>query len=249
MLELFYDLLARIGYTDPLHPPFAHMPIGMVVAALVFGFLALLSRRPVLWVSAHHGLVLGLVFWFPTVLAGYLDWQRYYAGAWLFPIEAKLVLAATLLVLLIIGIVLARRQPPRSIGLIGVYGLAFANVVALGYFGGHLVFGGNAPPAPKQYQAGREVFRVCSGCHAHGGNIIAPNLPLRNAPQLEKFSDFLEFLRDPKLPSGATGPMPPFSTHRISEQQARELYDYIVNVIVKPKRDNTDSDGESRAHR
>jgi uncharacterized membrane protein len=237
MLDFIYNVLAAIGYTDPVHPPLAHMPIGLTVGALLLGLSALLARRPILGLSAHHCLILALIFVFPTVLLGYMDWQRYYAGAWLFPIKMKLGLAGVLLVLLTLGVVLGRKEEERRWGLIGVYTLSFFTVTGLGYFGGHLVFGGNAPAAPAEFQAGQKVFTACSGCHAHGGNIIDPKLTLRNAPQLEAFDKFRDYIRDPEMPDGSPGEMPAFGKARISDQQARELYDYIIHVIVKPKRE------------
>jgi mono/diheme cytochrome c family protein len=237
VLSFVYDLLEKVGYTDPVHPPFVHFPIAAAGAALVFILVARALGRPVLRVSARHVFILGLAFWFPAVLAGYMDWQRYYAGAWLLPVEIKMILAGVLLVLFVIGFLLARRaQPPRG-SLMLVYGLSFVNVVALGYLGGHLVFGSNTPLAPAAYRAGQKVFTTCSGCHPHGGNILYPNLTLRNAPQLESFEKFQKFIRNPEMPSGRKGPMPPFPLRRISEQQARELYDYIMHVIVKPNRE------------
>jgi mono/diheme cytochrome c family protein len=79
----------------------------------------------------------------------------------------------------------------------------------------------------------------CSGCHAHGGNAILPNYPLRSAPELGKFEDFRQFIRNPRLPSGAEGPMPAFPPSRISETQAHQLYEYITHVVEKPSRQPT----------
>jgi uncharacterized membrane protein len=237
MLSFIYDWLQKLGYSDPIHPPFVHMPIGAGVMALGFVLFAWVFKRRGLGISAHHVFLLGLLFWFPSVLAGLMDWQHYYAGAWLLPIELKMILAGVLLALFVVGWLLARRpQPPRA-SIFVVYGLSFVNVVALGYLGGHLVFGSNTPPGPAAYRAGQQAFTACSGCHPHGGNILDANLPLRNAPQLESFEKFADFLRDPKLPSGKPGPMPPFPRARMSEQQAKELYEYIVLVIVKPNRE------------
>jgi mono/diheme cytochrome c family protein len=74
------------------------------------------------------------------------------------------------------------------------------------------------------------------GCHPHGANILKPNLPLRTAPQLAEFKSFEKFIRDPKMPDGSTGVMPAFVPAKISDQQARELYEYIQQVIEHPVR-------------
>jgi len=110
-------------------------------------------------------------------------------------------------------------------------------VASLGYFGGQIVYGGKSPGAQPPFQDGQKLFENhCSGCHAHGGNSIMSNFPLRDAPALDKLEDFLAFIRAPTLPGGVSGPMPPFAQSTISAQQSGELYDYITRVIDKPPR-------------
>ncbi len=213
------------------------MPIGLVTGALVLGLVAWLFRRPSLWPSTRHCLILALLFLIPTALLGYMDWQHYYAGAWLFYIKIKLILAGVLLVLLSIGLIVTRKSEGNPIATLTVYSLSFFTVVALGYYGGQLVFGGWTPTAPKEFQIGARIFKGnCSGCHPHGGNIIATNLPLILAPQLADFGTFLAYVRDPKMPNGSKGEMPDFPPTKISEPQARDLYQYIVTVLKTPKR-------------
>jgi mono/diheme cytochrome c family protein len=118
-----------------------------------------------------------------------------------------------------------------------IYLLCFLTVSSLGYFGGQIVYGGNTPIGTTQFQSGQKLFENhCSGCHAHGGNSIMSNFPLRDAPELDKFEDFLTFIRGPTLPGGVDGPMPPFAQSTISAEEARELYDYITQVMDKPQR-------------
>jgi mono/diheme cytochrome c family protein len=121
--------------------------------------------------------------------------------------------------------------------LLPIYALCFITVAALGYFGGQLVYGGRTPSGEVQFRPGELVFDSnCSGCHAHGGNAILPNYPLRSAPELSTFEDFHKFIRNPRLSSGAKGPMPAFPPSKISEKQALQLYEYITHVIDKPNR-------------
>ena len=101
-----YNALAAIGFTDPIHPPLTHMPIGLVVAALIFGFAGWILRRPFLSQAGRYCLVLAWLFIFPTVLLGFMDWQQFYQGAWLLPIIVKIGLAGFLFVLLSIGVIL-----------------------------------------------------------------------------------------------------------------------------------------------
>ena len=75
--------------------------------------------------------------------------------------------------------------------------------------------------------AGEAVFqRNCAGCHANGGNVIKPAKPLKGAPAMQKFDTFLAWIRNPAQP------MPVFSTSKISDQQAKELYDYILKATA-----------------
>jgi mono/diheme cytochrome c family protein len=62
----------------------------------------------------------------------------------------------------------------------------------------------------------------CASCHAKGGNIIKPDQPLKGSPGMKRFEVFLPWIRNPKPP------MPPFPPSTISDQQAKELYDYIL---------------------
>ena len=237
MIDTIYLFLEKLGYPHPLHPPLTHMPIGLVTGALVLGLVAWLFRRTSLWPSARHCLILALLFLIPTALFGYMDWQHYYAGAWLFYIKMKLILAGVLLVLLSIGLIVTRKSEVNPIASLTIFSLSFFTVVALGYFGGQLVFGGWTPTAPKELQIGARIFKGnCSGCHPHGGNIIATNLPLNIAPQLADFDTFRAYVRHPEMPNGSTGEMPDFPPTKISDQQARELYQYIVKVLKTPKR-------------
>jgi mono/diheme cytochrome c family protein len=107
----------------------------------------------------------------------------------------------------------------------------------LGFFGGQLVYHGFSPEAPEQFKSGRHIFEShCSGCHRRGENIIEPNLPLRNAPQLKNFNDFLKYIRDPHMPDGSPGPMPRFTVDKLSDQEAKQLYDYLYFAFLVQKR-------------
>jgi uncharacterized membrane protein len=237
VFNFVYEFLARLGYTHPIHPTEVHMPIGLVVAAFIFAWIALLFRRPNLARTARHCVILAFIWVFPTMLFGIMDWYHYYAGAVPFPIKMKLIFAPVLLILLAAAVIIGYKKGAESRTVLATYCLCFVTVIILGYFGGQLVYGVKTPPPPENLKAGAKVFSVnCKGCHPHGGNILKPNLPLRNAPQLADFNSFQAFIGDPKLPDGSKGPMPAFQSDKISNQQARELYEYIDQVIIHPKR-------------
>jgi mono/diheme cytochrome c family protein len=87
-------------------------------------------------------------------------------------------------------------------------------------------------PQETDTAAGENLFKIhCAACHPGGGNTMMPNRPLRGAPQLADFNTFVAFLRDPRLPDGSRGPMPPSSADTITDAQAKSLYHYILDVL------------------
>jgi hypothetical protein len=149
----------------------------------------------------------------------------------------RLIFAPALLVLLAAAVIIGFKKGAESKAVLAIYCLCFVTVVILGFFGGQLVYGLKAPTPPADVKAVAELFSAnCKGCHPNGGNIIKPSLPLRSAPQLADFKSFEGFIRDPKMPDGSAGVMPAFTSAKISAQQAKELYDYIGQVIMHPVR-------------
>lgn len=237
MIETIYNLLEKIGYIHPIHPPFTHGPIGAVIVAFCLGLAAVLWRRQNLLLSAHYAVIIAFILLIPTVLAGIMDWQHYYSGAWIFPIQIKIALAITLFILLSITLIVFWIKDVRPSILIMLFTLCIFNVGGLGYFGGQLVYEGRIPEVSEDFLPGRKIFvNHCSGCHPNGGNILFPNLPLRTAPQLKSYQTFIEFVRNPRLPNGSKGPMPSFTLGKLSELQAEELYGYIIHGLANPSR-------------
>jgi cytochrome c6 len=72
---------------------------------------------------------------------------------------------------------------------------------------------------------GEEEFKKnCASCHPNGGNVIEPEDTIKGSPKLRDFETFLSWIRKP------VQPMPTFSPSQLSEEQARQLYDYIVEA-------------------
>jgi mono/diheme cytochrome c family protein len=142
-----------------------------------------------------------------------------------------------LLIFLGLAIFFGRGGRFASKVVLACYALAFLTVVALGYFGAQLAFGAKVPAAPPEYQAGEKIYvRDCSACHPYGGNIVNARLSVTGAPQLVDFRIFLLYLRDPKQPKPNIALMPIVPPKKISDEQAKQLYDYITNVIERPRR-------------
>lgn len=225
MLNAFYRAMEAIGYNHPVHPTQVNMPIGLVVGALVLALAGVLVKKPPLSSAARYSIAVAFFFVIVTVAAGVMDWLHYYSGVWLFPIKVKVGLATFLFFLLGGAILLGRRSNGASAALIAVYVVAFFTVVTLGYFGANLVFGGRTPPAASRYKAGEEIYRLeCSGCHPYGGNAISPDDHVIGSDKLRTPDIFFSWIRNPRAP------MPPFPPKRISDGQAKELYDYASQL-------------------
>ncbi len=225
MIEFMYKFLEKIGYAHPLHPPWTHIPMGLVMGAFIFILVGLILRRPILPMLAYRRIVLlALISAFPTMLFGYTDWQHFYEGAWLFPIKVKLALSGVLLILLYAAFRHSRHAEAESRRTLTIFALCFVTVTALGYFGGQLTFEGQAPSqtVPMKYAAGEKLYiENCGDCHPGGEGII-------NTRPLSNFKTFRAFLSNPK------GDMPPFPPEKLSDQQVMRLYHYIKGVLWKP---------------
>lgn len=237
MIDQLYDLLARLGYSHPVHPPLTHGPIGAVIVAFLLAMVVWRWPTRNLLQSAYYAVIIAFLLYFPTVLVGLLDWQHYFYGALIFAIKMKVALATSLLLLLSVCLFVGRKPQTPVWVMQSLYSLCLMNVLGLGYFGGQLVYEGRVPEAGEGFSTGRQIFiKRCSGCHVNGGNIFYPNLPLRSAPQLASYQDFAAFIREPRLPNGEKGPMPVFKQSKLPDQQVRELYDYVVNGLATPNR-------------
>jgi uncharacterized membrane protein len=226
MIDLIYQLMEKIGYLHPIHPPFTHIPMGLVIGAFIFALVALLFRRSVLPSIAYRRIIfLAFIFAIPTALFGYMDWQHFYDGEWLFVIKIKLVLTGIFIILLLIELI-GRKKGGETKRSFTIYTLCFLTIAALGYFGGQLVFEGEGRPekVPMRFLVGEKLFAAnCNDCHPRGGDIL-------NAPQLLDFKKFTALLHDP--PNGMTR----FSPEQITDQKAMRLYLYLVQLSGQKKK-------------
>jgi len=153
MIHSFYQFLGKLGYNHPIHPMITHITIGLTIGTLVFAVVSILFRRVRLKLTAWHCAVLAVISVVPTALFGYMDWQEKFGGQWMTTIIIKMVLAGALFVCLLVGLLLGRARKgeseesaskpwrnPRSIAALVLYAVCTGIVIALGYFGGSLVY-------------------------------------------------------------------------------------------------------------
>jgi len=228
MIKAFYDLMNALGYHHPVHPTEVHMPIGLIVGAFIFAVAAFLFRWKKIEPTPRYCIILAIIWVFPTMLLGIMDWQYYYAGAWITPIKVKLVVTPILIVLLAAGIYLGGKFGAVSIRLLPVYFLLVCAVTILGYFGGELTFSGRTIAAPSQYLAGQQIYAVsCTACHPGGGNALQPDKPIVRSSLLKSRQIFEFWLRHP------ASPMPAFPEADMPADQVTDLYGYVIHVMGK----------------
>ncbi len=132
MIESIYQLMAKIGYTHPLHPPATHLPAGLIIGGFLFALVAWVFNRKNVAQSARHCFILALIMAIPTILLGLMDWQKRFGGAYIFEIKMKLVLAGILLFLLLIAAVYGTLAGGLTKTLVAIYTLCLLTVVGLG---------------------------------------------------------------------------------------------------------------------
>lgn len=234
-MDTIYRLLYTIGYHHPLHPAMTHIPVGLVVGAFILAVLSLAFHRENMARAAKLCAVIALVSIFPTALLGIMDWQHYFAGGWIYPIEIKIVLASLLVIILCIAAIFLRNVPASSKAVI-MCGLSSLIALGLGYFGGQLVYTGRVPAASPGLEKGAYLFRAnCSGCHPYGGNIVDREAILTGSPELRDLKVFIRFIRDPRLDNGKRGPMPVFTLSRVSDAEAQVLWAYLSDAVGPKK--------------
>jgi uncharacterized membrane protein/cytochrome c5 len=174
MIKSIYQIMVSIGYTHPLHPALTHIPVGLVIGAWLFYLCAILFKKETWGRTAHHCGALALIGTIPTIIAGILDWQQFYAGVMLTPIKIKLCLAFLLIILLIIFVL--SRSGSTLFSFLSLT-CALITVVFIGYFGGELVYGPQNAKISTQKEVtplvaqGATIFsQNCSGCHYNDSN-------------------------------------------------------------------------------
>jgi mono/diheme cytochrome c family protein len=232
-MEAIYKFLEGMGIYHPLHPPFTHIPVGLVIGALIFILASVILRRPDMKKTAWHCFVLALIFAVPTTFLGVTDWQHFYASTWSNPIQIKVALTVVLFVLLLAGAILAPSKKTSYPLIILIYLLSSMTVAALGFYGAQLVYAAKGP-AGADFQQGEKLYAAnCGACHPNGGNAISPDLPVLNSPQMKDPNTFIKFNRSPVKADGSRGIMPAFTKDKLSDDDLRQIYQYVKGVLAK----------------
>jgi uncharacterized membrane protein len=229
-IDSFYRLVSNLGFPDPIHVTLVHIPMGLVIGAFLFSLISSLTARKSLAVTAYYCSSLALLFLFPVIVFGYMDWRHFYLAAWLTPIKIKMVLSVILGLLLLTAFLLGFNGKESSKAILVLYTLCLITIIGLGWFGARIVYGEKTQVSSKNNPIGEKIFAAnCHICHTDGGNKFSPGQPLRNSDGLQDFSTFSSLIRHPEEP------MPAFTVSRISDKDARELYDYVVNEFRCPE--------------
>lgn len=138
MTEIIFDFLNQVGFKHPLHPALTHIPMGMVMGAVIFRLASFLPRLKFLAKTGYHCVILGLLGMAPTAFTGYLDWQHSFGGEWEFLIILKMVLAAVLTIVLALIAIKDDPENRKFDQLTFFYIITLVLAIGLGFSGGEL---------------------------------------------------------------------------------------------------------------
>jgi uncharacterized membrane protein len=141
MIDSFYNLLAMLGFTHPIHPIVVHAPMGLVIGCVAFSLASFVWTNKHFEQSAYHCALLALISVIPVYIAGLLDWQYVFAGDWSKWIVIKMILGIVLTVALAFA-VQQKVQGASKKKMLVIYFILLGICGGLGYSGGELLYGG-----------------------------------------------------------------------------------------------------------
>ncbi len=237
MIEYLYQLVQQTGYNHPLHPAATHLPVGCIMAAFFFVMISRSLRKPAFYQSARHCIGLALLFLPITALLGYMDWQHSMAGAMIWPIKIKLVLAGCLFLLLVV-VVNLRRGLSRPGGFyIFLCLICLALVTGLGYYGGEIVYATKSAvksvsAMDADAQKGAVLFQQkCSFCHLHDQTATKVGPGLKGLTQKTRMPTSRWPLNEQSIRKQIVTPfkdMPPFES--LTEDELNQLVAYLKTL-------------------
>lgn len=141
MTEIIFEFLNKIGFMHPVHPALTHIPMGMVMGAVIFRLGSFLPKLKFLAKTGYHCIILGLIGVPPTVFSGYLDWQHTFGGEWEFLIILKMVLAVLLTITLATIAIIDDPEDQKLDKKTALYLVIVLIAIGLGFSGGELQYG------------------------------------------------------------------------------------------------------------
>jgi mono/diheme cytochrome c family protein len=95
-------------------------------------------------------------------------------------------------------------------------------------FGDSIIFPGSAALSAPD---GANLYAIhCGACHAQGGNIINPALPVKGSAKIKSLAIFTAYNRNPLKADGSKGVMPAFPADKISDQEMKLIYEYSLTL-------------------
>lgn len=97
-------------------------------------------------------------------------------------------------------------------------------------FGDSILFPGNTPLFAQAPDGAKLYATHCGACHAQGGNIINPALPVTGSGKMKSLAIFTAYNRNPLKADGSKGAMLAFPKDKISDQEMKLIYDYALTL-------------------
>ncbi|RTZ96053.1 MAG: hypothetical protein DSY90_11770, partial [Deltaproteobacteria bacterium] len=220
-------------------PAVTHLTIGLVTGSFIFFMIAAMFDRKRVFTTARHVILLAFATVPVTVFLGYMDWQHFYKGAWLFPFQIKFILAGMLFIFLTGAVLLAFINQNGSGILVITQTICLATVIGLGFLGGGLVYGPggksnvkNENVSERLVSAGSMVFESnCSACHYTDRNEEMAGPGLKGLFQMEKLPVSGRIVSEENIRRQLSIPykdMPDYAD--LSEDEVRALVAYLKTI-------------------
>ena len=144
-MEFINRVIHALTELHPTHPMIVHFPIALTGAAFLFVLLAVWRKNASLEQAAFANIILAFLGTIAAAITGIMDNAKNYDGA--APNGGTKVMLASILFLLIAGIIVARSRNPNLIQqgnrflYVASYGISFAITLVLAFLGGVILYG------------------------------------------------------------------------------------------------------------
>ena len=97
-------------------------------------------------------------------------------------------------------------------------------------FGDSIIFPRSTTSYAQATDGAKLFVTHCGACHAQGGNIINPALPVKGSIKMKSLIVFTAYNRNPLKADGSKGVMPAFPVEKISDQEMKLIYEYSLTL-------------------